>query len=126
MLYESLKNKKEFDFIYKNSYKFRSDIVDVCILKKNFLESFCTKFKQPNSINIIGLSVSKKIGKAVERNLIKRRFRAICRGIDSKITNLVFILIAKENIKQISFSKLEKYITNILLFKGSKCELINQ
>lgn len=119
MLYESLKNKKEFDFVYKNSYKFRSDIVDICILKKNFLESFCTKFKQPNNINIIGLSVSKKIGNAVDRNLIKRRFRAICRGIDNhKIANLIFIIIAKEHIKQISFSKLEKNITNILLFKG--------
>ncbi|WP_181881767.1 ribonuclease P protein component [Helicobacter sp. MIT 14-3879] len=118
MPYDTLKNKKEFDFVYKNSNKIRSDIFDICILKKNFMESFYIKFKKQKNISIVGLSVSKKIGKAVERNLIKRRFRVICAKLCKNVSlrqNLILIIIAKEKIKQTPFFQLEKNILNILL-----------
>ena len=73
-----LKTTKEFDFVYKNSYKFRTETLDICVLKPNLMAQFYTKFRRIPS-DFVGFSVSKKVGIAVDRNLIKRRFRAICR-----------------------------------------------
>ena len=75
---QMLKTSKEFDFVYKNSYKFRSEVLDICVLRANMAGQFYEKFRRL-PCNLIGFSVSKKVGNAVERNLVKRRLRAICR-----------------------------------------------
>ncbi|RAX53865.1 ribonuclease P protein component [Helicobacter sp. 16-1353] len=116
---QTLKNKKEFDFVYKNSTKYRSQICDICVLKNKDIDSFYARFKKKDRLNIIGLSVSKKIGKAVERNLIKRRIRAIYSlflqdFLSSNSAKFIFIIIAKEQIKQTPFLSLKKHIYNTL------------
>lgn len=73
-----LKTSKEFDFVYKNSYKFRHDFLDICVLKRDLARNFYARFGR-GECDLVGFSVSKKIGNAVMRNLIKRRFRAIWR-----------------------------------------------
>ncbi len=118
---QTLKNKKEFDFVYKNSRKYRSQIYDICILESKATNKFFNKFKKMQKIHTIGLSVSKKIGKAVDRNLIKRRLKAICREIlvdkslNCKQMEYIFIVIAKNGIKTAQFSYLREQIYNNLL-----------
>ncbi len=75
---QMLKTTKEFDFVYKNSFKFRSESLDICVLRANMAGQFYEKFRRL-PCNFVGFSVSKKVGNAVERNLVKRRLRAICR-----------------------------------------------
>lgn len=117
---DTLKNKKEFDFVYKNSTKYRSHICDICVLESRAMDNFYKRFKKTKRLNIIGLSVSKKNGKAVQRNLIKRRLRAICalflhNFLSSDSMKFIFIIIAKEQIKQVSFLHLKQNIHNTLL-----------
>lgn len=117
MLYkniQTLKNKKEFDFVYKNSVRFRSEVCDICILRAKLMDNFYIRFNKSIDYNLVGFIVSKKVGKAVERNLIKRRFRAIIQKLLSQKTKFVFIIIAKEKINQIPFYKLEVDIKNTL------------
>ena len=63
----------------------------------------------PSSSLKIGISVSNKIGKAVVRNLIKRRMRAVLRVNLGKISikgQIVFV--AKEGIDKLEYSEIEK------------------
>lgn len=121
---QMLKTTKEFDFVYKNSYKFRNDMLDICVLKPSLAPQFYAKFKRSQDI-LVGFSVSKKVGIAVERNLAKRRLRAICREFfkeplkqkpqniksdSTDFTKLICIFIAKAQIKQTPFSALKNVV----------------
>lgn len=134
-----LKTTKEFDFVYKNSFKFRTSELDICVLKPNLTEQFYMKFRRM-PCNLVGFSVSKKIGIAIKRNLIKRRLRTICREFFgeslkqrisqkvhkghinhkdshtnlSKSKNLICIFIAKGQIAQMPFSVLKESVFTTL------------
>lgn len=69
------------------------------------------------------ISVSKKYGNAVERNLMKRRLREIIRFLDIK-QNYDFFIIAKLKSKILNFEDIKKNIKNLLnkanILKGGR------
>ena len=106
-----LKKRKEFGFIYKNGTR---------VFSKNIT---MVKIKSKYPIPRIGVSVSNKIGKAVVRNKIKRRMRAILFDYIKNIRNCNIIFVAQPNIVNITYQEMKNEI-KYLLKKGSICEII--
>lgn len=96
--------KKNWDF--KRVYRYGRTVVS-----RNIVLYYC-----PNSLtyNRIGFSISKKVGKSVVRNKIKRTYREaflkveenLCKGYD-------FILIARKPAADISFQEACKELHNL-------------
>ena len=80
----SLTKKRDFDLVFKEG---------VTLASKNLV-----LYAKPNELSFsrLGLSVSKKIGKAVTRNRIKRLFREAMRRMSGDIpVHHDFVLIAR-------------------------------
>jgi len=60
----------------------------------------------PSSERMVGYTVSKKVAKAVTRNKIKRRLRAIFRAEQSSLKNGFYLLVAKQTSSAAEFKKL--------------------
>lgn len=105
-----LKKRKEFGYIYKNG---------ACIHGKYLTLLYThSKLKRVR----VGFSVSKKVGKAYMRNLVKRRLRAIVReNISLLQQNTNYIFLAKTGIDELDYSGLEKEIHNLIKKLGEKC-----
>ncbi|MBT4922139.1 MAG: ribonuclease P protein component [Rickettsiales bacterium] len=74
-------------------------------------------FGLPEENTYIGITISKRsVSKAVKRNKIKRRYKAIIREYlqNYKLPNLTVILIARAQISNFSFEDLQKEILNNL------------
>ncbi|HBF86926.1 MAG TPA: ribonuclease P protein component [Clostridiales bacterium] len=100
ILIERLKRKSDFDAIFKRG-------------KKIYAKSFMVLYLPSKSLKI-GYCVSKKHGKAVVRNRIKRLLRAAVRnnfGSFDKKFNIVFLPKVKENY---SFKEYSEEISLIL------------
>lgn len=71
----SLKGRKSYNEVFTKGKKFRGKAVIIFLLKSKIEEAY-------NSSDIrdikIGITLSRKLGKAHDRNRIKRRIRAIC------------------------------------------------
>lgn len=108
MLPKKFRLRKNLDF--KKVYKRAKSIADpylVLYIKKNHLNN-----------TRIGFSISKKLGKAHERNYLKRQFREIIR---KNLTNIKpgfdLIFIARQKIKGLDYQDVEKSM-EYLLKKG--------
>lgn len=70
--------------------------------------------KNDRNTKRFGFSVSKKIGKAVKRNLVRRRLKEICRLNNHWFLNgYDYIFIARKGIDDISFSSLQSGVEKL-------------
>lgn len=102
----------------KNRVKKNNEFKEIMDAKDLFRLKSCTIFfKETASTYKFGISVSKKIGNAVIRNLTKRRIRACIKNIDDSNfnKNYDFIVIAKQPIVQMSYNDIENEIKKALL-----------
>ncbi|KKK73422.1 hypothetical protein LCGC14_2893990, partial [marine sediment metagenome] len=93
-----------------------SDFRRVYSKGKSCADHFVVLFVLPNDLegNRIGLSVSKKIGKAVKRNRVKRLFREVYRlNKDKLIQGIDLICLARKDAVKLDFSKMERSILRL-------------
>ena len=121
----TLKNKAEFDFVYKNGRRHYGEFFNLYVLnfshsalqkrefsykEKRLLASFCNAREK----FFLGMSVSKKIGNSPERNKIKRRFRAFCRQYHHLFPEMIVIFMAKDGASAMQYAQMEKEILGFL------------
>lgn len=99
----SLKKNKDFRNVYRNGNSYATRNLVLYKLKSN------------NDYNRYGFSISKKIGKAVFRNKLKRRLKEIIRDIEKdnidRGYDLVFI--ARKPIVKINFRGIERDVRKL-------------
>lgn len=93
-----LKKNKHFGYIYKKGKRINS----------RHLTLFCVESKFKNYK--IGISVSKKIGKANVRNKLKRRLKEIIRVNELPKNYFNYVLLTREGAQELSFNELEKEV----------------
>ena len=98
-----LRKKYQYQYIYKAG-KFVSE------------KAVAIHYVPSKTKNIkIGFAVTKKIGHAIKRNLIRRRLREIARSqLPSLKQNYNIIFVAKEAILETDFEILKQQIINLL------------
>ena len=90
-----LRKRKEFAYLYNNGTAKHTANLTVIYLP--------TKYRTLK----IGFSITKKIGMAHTRNLIKRRLRAIVRTLVPRLPdNYNMVVIAKSGIENLTFDEL--------------------
>ncbi len=112
---DTLKTKKEFDFVYKNGF---------CRYHKTFTLYVCKEQAQKGSFDtfhranqtLLGLSVSRKVGNAVTRNLIKRRVRMLCRENQQIAFGYRIVFVAKAGVADLAFTDFKEAFDNALAY----------
>lgn len=122
---DTLKDKAEFDFVYKNGRKHFGEFFNLYALslshpalqKKEFSykeRKIFSRLSNARERFFLGLSVSKKIGNSPERNKIKRRFRAFCRQYHHLFPKMIVVFMAKEGAGLIEYAQMEQEILDFL------------
>ncbi len=102
-----LKKGFQFNYIYRKGQSFGGrEMVMLCA-------------KNRNRKILIGISVSKKIGKAHDRNKIKRRLKECARELIPKMnTNFNYIFVARQPALDSTYQNLQKTMTYLLEKSG--------
>ena len=95
-----LKKNSQFNYIYKKGERVHSENFTLFAVKSKF-----ENYK-------IGFSISKKLGKANKRNLLKRRLREIVRQTAVE-NHFNYVLMAKENAAALDFLGLKKEVEKL-------------
>jgi len=102
--------------------KKKSEIDAVFKIKKVKSDSYFAVYQSddPNGINFrFALSIGKKYGNAVSRNLAKRRIRMIVSEFKNQfIINKLFVIVIKPQVHELSYQEIKDKLT--VLFKKSK------
>ena len=79
--------------------------------------------KNRTATNRVGITVSKKLGKAVVRNRVRRRIREVYRLNEDRFTpGWDIVIVARSRAVEVSFQKL----TDSLLSRADKAVLLNE
>lgn len=122
---DTLKNKAEFDFVYKNGRKHYGEFFNLYALslahpalqKREFSyreRKIFSRLSNSAESFFLGLSVSKKIGNSPQRNKIKRRFRAFCRQYHHLFPKTILVFTAKDGVGGMDYSQMEQEILDFL------------
>lgn len=99
-----LKKNEEFQLVFKKGKSFANRQLVLYFLKKEGQDHF--RF---------GLSVSKKVGNAVERNRIKRYIRQSLLELEDQVKDSYdLIIIARKPAKEMDFGHLKKSLVHVL------------
>ena len=103
----SLKKNWEFQAVYKKGKSLANKHIVMFVLKNN------------KGINRLGISASKKIGKAVVRNKQRRRLKEALRILESEIlTGHDIIILLRAGITEASFLELKSSARHLLRKHG--------
>jgi ribonuclease P protein component len=92
-----IRKGRDFQQVYKSGYRQHSSVLTLCILENGLTYSR------------LGLSVSRRYGRAHERNLFKRRLREIFRQQDPPLNLPVdIVIIPGKAAKSADFAKLQE------------------
>ncbi|WP_104690257.1 ribonuclease P protein component [Helicobacter felis] len=111
----SLKTSRQFSYVYKKGVKKHHGLFMLYTLPLNSTHRHFLGIQE----SVLGLSVSKKVGNAVQRNLIKRRVRAIFQHLPLK-TPQAIVFVAKSGLHQLPYITLQDYIRQCLFSRASQ------
>ncbi|WP_027339683.1 ribonuclease P protein component [Halonatronum saccharophilum] len=101
---DRLKKTYEFKRVYKYGNSTADRLIVLYVLKK-----------KNDNMRRVGYSVSKKIGKAVVRNKVKRLLREVYRNNKDKIeSGLDLVIIARKPIVGASYKQIDKSFNRLL------------
>ncbi|MFP6132785.1 ribonuclease P protein component [Helicobacter pylori] len=121
--YDSLKNKSEFDRVYQKGFKKHNLFFSLFVLdlskespkgKEGFKDPLSYRLKDKKTLYLLGLSVSKKVGNAVKRNLIKRRLRSLTLKHAVLCQGLALVFVPRSDCYHLDFWALEKHFLEML------------
>ncbi|WP_033773769.1 ribonuclease P protein component [Helicobacter pylori] len=121
--YDSLKNKSEFDRVYRKGFKKHNPFFSLFVLdlpkeppkeKESLKDLLSCRLKDKEALFLLGLSVSKKVGNAAKRNLIKRRLRSLASRHAALCQGLALVFVPRGNCYHLDFWALEKHFLETL------------
>jgi ribonuclease P protein component len=97
----------KFSASLKNNYEFRRLYAKGKSASSQYTAVYCRKNKR--RVNQLGITVSTKIGKAVQRNRVRRRYREIYRLNEDKFdAGYDIVIVARAKSTTARFGELEK------------------
>ena len=102
-----IRKSRDFQIVQRNGHKWKSTDFLFIFLPSNHRKT------SPSAQSRVGLVVSKKVGNAVARNLVKRRLREACRkNIESLEICVDVVVIAFSSAKDLTQIKVDSQVNH--------------